>query len=207
MLDVIAAYPAADLATFLVAGIALNLTPGADVAFTTACGIAGGPRSGALAGIGVALGTMWHIGLAALGIAALMAAYPAALVAIRWGGAAYLVWLAWIYWRAGPPSEGVQGSMRSTRIVWRGFVTNALNPKVALFILAFLPQFAHPAYGPIWQQILFLGAIFWTTGLVITCSYGLLAGVAGQALGRRLGVLNKLAAVIFCGLALKFVTE
>ena len=82
-----------------------------------------------------------------------------------------------------------------------------LNPKPVLFILAFLPQFTDPTYGPIWQQILLLGGIFTFTGTLVTMGYGVLAGVMGRAIGRRLGVMNKVAAVLFAGLAAKLVAE
>ena len=80
---------------FLASGLLLNLTPGADVMFATASGLRSGPRVGAAAGLGVGLGGIWHVGLAALGITALLAALPAALVALKWLGAAYLLYLGW----------------------------------------------------------------------------------------------------------------
>jgi len=93
------------------------------------------------------------------------------------------------------------------RALARGFVTNALNPKVALFVLAFLPQFTDPARGPVWQQIVVLGAVFSATGTLITCGYGALAGLAGRALGARMAALNRVAAVMFAGLAARLVWE
>lgn len=200
MLDAFATIPPAELAAFLAAGIVLNLTPGADVIFATASGVAGGPRAGAVAGLGVGLGSLWHIALAALGVSALLAAHPAALTALQYAGAAYLLWLAVQSWRSAAPPQG-----RGERAPWaalrRGFVTNALNSKVALFVLAFLPQFTDPARGPAWQQILMLGAIFTVTGTAITAGYGALAGWAGQRLAPRMGMMNKVAALLFGGLA------
>ena len=144
--------PLADLLAFLAAGIVLNLTPGADVIFATACGVAGGPRVGAVAGLGVGFGGLFHVGLAVLGVSALIAAHPSALMALKFAGAGYLLWLAWASWRAGVGKAG-RGEVRARVALWRGFVTNALNPKVALFVLAFLPQFTDPARGPVWAQI------------------------------------------------------
>jgi threonine/homoserine/homoserine lactone efflux protein len=192
--------PLADLLAFLAAGIVLNLTPGADVIFATASGMAGGPRVGAVAGLGVGLGGFFHVGLAALGVSAVIAAYPAALVGLKLAGAGYLLWLAWGSWQAGATDDR-RGEGRAGAALWRGFVTNALNPKVALFVLAFLPQFTDPARGPVWQQIVVLGALFTVTGTVITCSYGALAGLAGQHLARRMRWVNKVAAVMLAGLA------
>lgn len=198
--------PLDTLLTFATAGILLNLTPGSDVMFATASGMAGGPRAGMAAGAGVGLGGLWHVGLAALGVAALLAAHPAAMTALRWFGAGYLLYLAYSAWTTGP-AQATTGTASLARAFWRGFVTNALNPKVALFVLAFLPQFTDPTRGPVWQQILILGAVFTATGMVITSGYGALAGYAGQALAARMGVMNKLAAGVFALLALRMMQE
>ena len=86
-------------------------------------------------------------------------------------------------------------------------MSNALNPKPVLFLLAFLPQFTNPAWGPVWQQILGLGLIFAVTGTIVTMGYGIVGGLAGHVIGRNLGVVNKIAAVMFAGLALRLVTK
>lgn len=197
--------PAAVLAAFTLAGVILNLTPGADVIFATASGLAGGPRSGAAAGLGVGAGGALHVTLAAGGLSALIAAAPLALEAIRWAGAGYLLWLAVRTWRAVPPQPGAAPRLAPLGAFRQGFVTNALNPKVILFVLAFLPQFTDPARGPVWHQILILGTIFTLTGTAITAGYGAAAGWLGTALSRRLRILNRLAAAVFCGLALRMV--
>lgn len=198
--------PPAELAAFVAAGLVLNLTPGADVLFAMASGIAGGPRVGAVAGLGVGLGGLWHLALAALGVSALIAAHPAALAALKWAGAGYLLVLAWKSWHAGAAAPG-RGEAGMVRALARGFVTNALNPKVALFVLAFLPQFTDPARGPVWQQIVVLGAVFSVTGTLVTCGYGALAGMGARALGARMAALNRIAAVMFAGLAARMVWE
>lgn len=207
MLQHLPQIPAQSLWLFTLSGVLLNLTPGADVMFATASGIRGGPRIGALAGFGVGLGVIWHISLAAVGISALIAATPAALTALRWGGGAYLLWLAWQSWHASPDADGARGAVSGRAAVRRGFLTNAMNPKPILFVLAFLPQFTSPAYGPVWQQVLLLGAIFGLTGTAITMAYGALAGLVRQRLARRLQVLNRVAAVVFAGLALRLVLD
>ena len=203
MWDVFMAFPAESLISFIIGGLILNVAPGADVFFATACGIKGGPRAGAMAGLGVGFGVCWHITLAALGLSAVIAAHPGALSAIRWAGAAYLAWLAVKSWRAGMGENDAKGVISPWRAIGRGFLSNALNPKPVLFILAFLPQFTRPDYGPIWQQIVILGGIFAFTGTLITIGYGLLAGYLGRSLGRRMGVVNKISAVMFGGLAAK----
>lgn len=199
-------FPPEVLLAFLAAGLLLNLTPGADVMFATASGLSGGPRVGAAAGLGVGLGGFWHVGLATLGLSTLIAAVPMALTVLKWLGAAYLLWLAWASWTAPAAAPG-QGGLTVRAAVWRGFVTNALNPKVALFILAFLPQFADAARGPVWQQILFLGVIFTLTGTLVTAGYGLLAGLLRQSLAGRMTLLNRIAGVLLAVLAVRIVTK
>jgi threonine/homoserine/homoserine lactone efflux protein len=194
------------VAGFLGAGLLLNLTPGADVMFASASGLAGGPRAGVAAAFGVALGGLMHACLAAAGLAALLAAAPTLFTTLRYLGAAYLLFLAVKAWRAGP-AEPRTGAARLTQAIRRGFLTNALNPKVALFVLAFLPQFTSPATGPVWLQILVLGALFSTTGFFVTAGYGALAGLAGAGLTRAGGWLNRLAALVFGLLALRLVFD
>lgn len=197
--------PAA-LFTFLGAGLLLNLTPGADVMFASASGVAGGPRNGVAAAFGVALGGVLHTVLAAAGLAVLLQTHPVAYDIVRYAGAGYLLFLAVKSWRAGPATART-GATDLRRAVARGFTTNALNPKVALFVLAFLPQFTDPAAGPVWRQILTLGALFSVTGFFVTASYGAAAGYAGQALGRATGWMNRLAAVVFAALAARLLLD
>lgn len=200
-------FPPDNLWLFLTAGILLNLTPGADVMFATACGLRGGVKAGAAAGLGVGLGGLWHVGLATLGISALLAAMPTALLMLKWGGAGYLLVLAWKSWNAGfaAPDRVADSRIKPLAAVRRGFIINAFNPKVALFILAFLPQFTDPALGPLWQQIVVLGCLFAVTGTVITAGYGVVAGLLGGALAARMKVLNRIAAAILGVLALRLV--
>ena len=205
--DTLANIPLAQLLTFVAGGLVLNFAPGQDVFFASACGIQGGPKAGALAGIGVGLGVVMHVLLATIGLGAVVAAHPEALLAIKYVGAAYLMWLAWKAWRAGPVDPSARGSVRPWNIIRRGFLSNALNPKPVLFLLAFLPQFTNPAWGPIWQQIFGLGLIFAFTGTLVTMGYGVVAGLAGHVFGSRLGLMNKIAAVMFAGLAIRLVAK
>ena len=205
--DTLANIPLPQLLTFVAGGLVLNFAPGQDVFFASACGIQGGPKAGALAGVGVGLGVVMHVLLATIGLGAVVAAHPEALLAIKYVGAAYLMWLAWKAWRAGPVDPSARGSVRVWNIIRRGFLSNALNPKPVLFLLAFLPQFTNPAWGPIWQQIFGLGLIFAFTGTLVTIGYGVVAGLAGHVLGSRLGLMNKIAAVMFAGLAIRLVAK
>ena len=192
------------LLTFLGAGLMLNLAPGADVMFALASGARGGPRAGIAAALGVSLGCLFHVALTALGVAALMAAQSGLLDLIRWAGAGYLAWLAWRAWQADPAARPVaQAGIR--RAIRDGAVTNMLNPKVALFILAFLPQFADPARGAVAPQLLALGGLFAVTGFFVTAAYGALGGAAATWLSARQRLLNRVSALVFAGLALRLV--
>ncbi len=204
MWDLIPTFPRETILAFLAAGLLLNLTPGADVMFATASGLRGGPRVGVAAGLGVGLGGIWHVGLATLGLSALIAAWPPGLQVLKWLGAAYLLWLAWASCTAPAAAPGL-GGLTARAALWRSFVTNALNPKVALFILAFLPQFTDPARGPVAAQILVLGALFTLTGTCVTAAYGALAGILRASIAGRMSLLNRIAGGMLAILALRMV--
>ncbi|MFV0474941.1 MAG: LysE family translocator [Pikeienuella sp.] len=198
---------AATLAAFLAASLALNFTPGADLMFALASGASGGPRAAVAASLGINLGVAVHVALAALGLAALIAANPAAYDLIRYVGAVYLIWLAVQIWRAPPPAPGEESRAALGRIVLRGFATNILNPKTMLFIFAFLPQFADPARGPVGAQIAALGGLFICTGFSVNACVGGLAGAATGRLRRGSKLMNRVSAVVFVGLAARLVVD
>ncbi len=205
MWDIIANYPIEHFLAFVAGGLVVNFTPGQDIFFATACGIQGGPRVGAIAGIGVGVGVLWHVALAALGLSALIAAHPEMLTAIKYLGALYLLYLAWNAWRSTGGMQAGRGARTYLGAFRRGILSNVLNPKPVLFILAFLPQFVDPALGPVWMQIILLGLVFSLTGTIVTAGFGYLAGHAGQVIGARMGVVNKVAAVLFAGLAARLI--
>jgi threonine/homoserine/homoserine lactone efflux protein len=141
-----------DLPLFILAGLLLNITPGADLALIGARSAGHGFRSGAAAALGVGAGCFVHVAAAALGLSALIAGSATAFSLLRWLGAAYLVWLGIGLLRGSGTAAGASApspSMSAWRSFVQGFLTNALNPKVALFFLAFLPQFieANTAQG------------------------------------------------------------
>ncbi len=189
------------IAAFMGAAGLLYLTPGADMMFTLASGMSGGPKAGLAAAVGISLGVVFHVTLAAAGLAALLLAYPAAYDAIRWLGAAYLVVLAVQSWRAAAAPEPMRGRAQIWRAFRRGFLTNVTNPKVALFVLAFLPQFTSPGAGPVWQQIIWLGLMLATGGILTDGAYGVFAGVMANRLRRASGIMHKISAFVFGGLA------
>jgi threonine/homoserine/homoserine lactone efflux protein len=201
-----------DLATlwpFLVAALALNLTPGADMTYVIARTAIQGRAAGVAASFGIAGGSFVHTALAAFGVSAILAHSEAAFITVKAVGAAYLLYLAW--------KALVNGAARSAapRILppvslWRlfaeGMLTSILNPKVALFILAFLPQFVDPTAGPVWLQILFLGMLFNISGTTVNCIVTLSTAAAAGLLRGSAGIgrwLNRLSALVFVGLAIR----
>lgn len=207
MWEVITGFEPTLLAAFIGAGLLLNLTPGADFVFISASGISGGPRMGMAAAVGVNLGILVHVAMAAAGLSALLITFPLAYDAIRYAGAAYLLYLAWQAWR----SSAELGQGRAAPSIWaairRGFTTNTLNPKTALFIFAFIPQFTDPMIGPIWMQILFLGGVFMIVGFAFALSLGALAGAFSHALKSRARLLGRISAVMFTGLAARLIWD
>ncbi|MEL7465147.1 MAG: LysE family translocator [Pseudomonadota bacterium] len=195
------------LAAFVAASLALNFTPGADMMFSVASGAAGGPRAAVAASLGINLGVVVHIALAALGLAALIAAEPLAYDAIRYAGAAYLIFLAVQMWRAPPPDLAKPAPSPFWPTVRRGFMTNILNPKTALFIFAFIPQFADPAKGSVAAQIALLGAVFIATGFTVNACVGSLAGAFATRIRRASRAMNRLSAIVFGGLAARLVID
>lgn len=194
------------LLAFIPAGLALNLTPGADMMFCLGQGLRSGRRAAMAANFGIAVGGMVHTTFAALGLGALVAAHPAAFEAIRWLGVGYLLWLAVGALRASAfAAEAAVVPTLPALAFWQGLMVNLLNPKVILFILAFLPQFVDPA-RPILPQFLTLGLVFSAGGLVVNGAVGIFAGSIGQRVARSAGLsrwLSRISAGIFGALALR----
>lgn len=134
---------------FLAAALALNLTPGADMLFVTAQSLSGGRGAGLAAALGVGTGAVVHAGLAALGLAVLVAAEPLAFEIIRYAGAAYLIWIAVQMIRTPPQLSGSAAAPRVSlvRAYAQGLTTNLLNPKVFVFVLAFLSSSRTPRWA------------------------------------------------------------
>jgi len=175
-----------DLPLFIAAGLLLNITPGVDLALIGARSAGQGLRSGAAAALGVGAGCFVHVAAAALGLSALIASSAAAFTVLRWAGAAYLVWLGIGLLRAGGGTVQAAAAVPAVS-TWRafaqGFLTNALNPKVALFFLAFLPQFidaAAPNKG--WAFVL-LGAVFAVNGTVVNVAFAALVARLRSTVG------------------------
>jgi len=168
------------LLAFIPAGLALNLTPGADMMFCFAQGARSGWRAALAASAGISAGAFVHVTLAGLGLGALITSFPWLFGAIRWVGAAYLLWLAWKTLRA--PLVAGDAAPRASRRAFRdGLIVNLSNPKVILFILALLPQFVDPARA-ILPQFLVYGGVLALGGFVVNG----LVGASSARIGRML---------------------
>ena len=167
--------------SFVVAGLALNVVPGADMTFVIAAAARGGRREGAIAALGIGAGTFVHILAAVLGLSAILASSQTAFTIIKWIGAAYLVWIAFFLLRSGgdPGEAGASPAGSGWRLFRAAALVNILNPKVALFFLAFLPQFVDPHAAVPAVQILCLGLWFDLVGTLVNVVIALAA--AGTA--------------------------
>jgi threonine/homoserine/homoserine lactone efflux protein len=176
----------ASLAVFAVAALALLLVPGPAVAYVVARSIHQGRRAGLASVLGLHVGTLVHVAAATVGLSALIVSSAVAFTAVKIAGAVYLIGLGlWTLLSRGSETEVALGGERNLRRAFvQGIVVNVLNPKTALFFLAFLPQFvdrdaSHPAV-----QIAVLGMLFVLLGLVTDSLYAIVAGTVGNVLRR-----------------------
>lgn len=202
----------AQVLPFLLTAILLTATPGPDNLMVLSVGASRGRRLGMAFGLGCATGCLSHTVLAALGVSAVLAASPVAFTALRWAGGAYLIWLGINALRSrgglGLPAEnGAPAAADSAaRQFFKGMLANAINPKVVLFFLSFLPQFVVPANGNVPLQMAVLGVVFTLQAAVLFGALGWFAGGIGQWLQRRprAGLwLDRVSGVVFVGLGLR----
>ena len=193
------------LLAFIPAALALNLTPGADMMFCLGQGLRAGARPAIAASAGISTGGMIHVAVAGLGLSAVISAVPWAFDVIRWIGVGYLLYLAWGAFRQGAVPAG-QDRIATAQAFKSGLYVNLTNPKVILFVLAFVPQFVDPTAGPVLIQFLIFGAIMGIGGFIINGAVGVFAGGAGRLLtgspraGRLLGYVS---GTVFAGLAVR----
>ncbi len=175
---------------FVAAALALLLVPGPAVLYIVARSVEGGRLAGIVSVLGVQLGTLVHVAFAAVGLSAIVASSATAFSVVKWLGVAYLVWLGLqrLFARDedGPPPPAAEPG-RLVRVFTQSVLVQVSNPKVALFFLAFLPQFVDPSRGAAWTQVMVLGATLAALGLLTDGLYALLGGTAGDWLGRRSG--------------------
>ncbi|MFC3337174.1 LysE family translocator [Paracandidimonas soli] len=189
----------------------LALAPGPDNLFVLMQSALWGWRSGMIVILGLCTGVLGHTLLVAAGLAALLAASQTAFFVLKLIGAAYLLYLAWGAFRATPQrSAGQEPPRLSTgQLYRRGVIMSLSNPKLSLFFLAFLPQFASPSRGPIWPQILSLGLLFILASFLVFSLIAFFAGSIGERLQRSeraQWLLNRAAGTVFLGLALRLLT-
>jgi threonine/homoserine/homoserine lactone efflux protein len=196
------------LLTFVVASTVLAFAPGPDNIFVLMQSALHGRRAGIFITLGLCTGLLVHTGLVALGVAALIMVSATAFLILKLIGASYLIYLAVMALKASAGAmTSEQGPALSARQYYlRGILMNLSNPKVAIFFLAFLPQFARPDAGSVTTQLIVLGALFIVVALFVFSLIAVLAGWLATSLGRSAKaqiLLNRLAALVFLGLAAK----
>jgi threonine/homoserine/homoserine lactone efflux protein len=175
------------LALFAAATIVLLVVPGPAVLYIVTRSVAQGRGAGLVSVLGVHTGSLVHVAFAAVGVSALLYASATAFTVVRYAGAAYLVFLGLrkLLGREGPGGEPVEApALPRARLYAQGVVVNVLNPKTAIFFLAFLPQFVNPVRGPVALQVVVLGTCFIALGVVSDGSYALLASALAGRLRR-----------------------
>ncbi len=178
-----------DLALFVLSGLLLNITPGSDTLYIVGRSAAQGARAGAVAALGIGTGCCIHILAAAIGLSALLLASATAFTVVKLFGAAYLVYIgvALLRSRAAAEIPRQEAAAPLRRVFLQGLLTNVLNPKVALFFVAFLPQFVVPDAPHQFAALLVLGLIFNMNGTIWNLLVAALAARGRNALTRRTG--------------------
>ncbi|MDD2582612.1 MAG: LysE family translocator [Desulfuromonadaceae bacterium] len=196
------------LLMFFTTSVLLALCPGPDNLFVMTQAAQRGRRAGMLVTLGLCTGLLFHTAAVTFGLAALFKTSAAAFTVLKCAGAGYLLYLAWLSFRAGtdtiPASAADHPDSRA--LYRRGIIMNITNPKVSIFFLAFLPQFTDPAKGPLSLQLMLLGGIFIVATIIVFGAISILAGIFGDKFRRSAfaqKIINRAAATIFAGLALK----
>ena len=197
-----------DIALFIAASTLLALAPGPDIVAVLTRGISQGRKAGLAAALGFAAGCLFHTALAALGIAALIRSSPLAFDLVRYAGAAYLMWIGIqaIGHRGAFAMQAAGGGTALTAIFRQSVVGNALNPKVTLFFLSFLPQFVNEKAGSVGLQMALLGAVFMAVTIVVFGAVALFSGWIGERLRASPAIasrLNLFAGLAFIGLGVR----
>lgn len=197
------------LSGFLAVAVLITLAPGPDNLMVLSLGMARGRQAGVAFGLGCALGCLNHTLLAALGVSALIAASPVAFTVLRIAGGLYLVWLGIQAIRNARPASVTAAMVESPmKLFAKGLIANAINPKVILFFLAFLPQFVDTQRGHAGWQIVQLGVLFTAETVLIFGAIGWFAGHLGERLARNPAVgtwLDRIAGGIFVALGLRLI--
>ena len=196
------------LLMFFTTSVLLALSPGPDNLFVMTQAAQQGRKAGLLVTLGLCTGLLFHTAAVTFGLAALFKASAVAFTVLKFAGAGYLLYLAGQAFRAGTIAgpATVADRLNAAVLYRRGIIMNITNPKVSIFFLAFLPQFADPAKGQLSAQFLLLGGVFIIATLLVFGTISILAGVFGEHFRKSAfaqKILNRAAAGIFAGLALK----
>jgi RhtB (resistance to homoserine/threonine) family protein len=201
------------LLLFIAAGWLLNLTPGPDVLYIVTTSLRSGAKAGVVAGLGITAGCFVHVIAAALGVSALMAASATAFTALKWLGAAYLLWMGLRLLLARGPRETqdlqalaeAQPPVPLRAVFLGGFWTNVLNPKVAIFFLAFVPQFIAPDTHDKAGVFLLLGTLFNVNSVPVNSGWALAAAwmARREAVQRGMRWLDRIAGAMFVAFGLR----
>jgi threonine/homoserine/homoserine lactone efflux protein len=199
------------VSTFFLASSLLAIAPGPDNVFVLTQSALHGRLSGLVVMFGLCTGLLVHTGAVAFGVAIIFQASAFAFTLLKIVGAAYLLWLAWQLFRVSPEQLHISGNQQKSlgTLYRRGIIMNVTNPKVSIFFLAFLPQFADPDRGPISVQMLALGGIFILATILVFGSVALIGAAMGEWLNRSeraQRAMNRVAGTIFVGLAVKLIT-
>lgn len=192
----------ASIGVFVLASLLLAVSPGPAVLYIVSRGVSGGQRAGVVSALGIATGGLLHVTAAVLGISALVAASARAFTIIKWAGAAYLIYLGVRTWRSAGADVERWRAASTRRVFADAVVVNALNPKAAVFFLAFLPQFVDPARGSAVAQTLVLGAIFIVVAFVSDTIYGLGSGWVSERIAVNGRTLRRIGGVTMVGLGI-----
>lgn len=199
--------------SFLLAAMLITASPGPDNLMVLGMGISKGRKQGIAFGLGCALGCLSHTLLAVAGVSAVIAASPAAFALLKTGGGLYLIWLGVNALRstgAAKVREVQAAEQALSALFFKGVVANAINPKVVLFFLSFLPQFVISANGNVGWQTAALGLIFTVQAAVLFSVLGYFSGAVGQWLNKKpkTGViLDRLAGAVFIALGLRLIVS
>jgi len=204
--------PIETIAIFFAASIALGLAPGPDNIFVLTQSALYGRKAGILVTLGLCTGLLVHTAAVSLGVAAIFQTSILAFNILKIVGALYLLYLAFQAFRASASEldEGGNQELVWRKLYTRGIIMNITNPKVAIFFLAFLPQFADPSLGSITIQMLLLGALFIVATLLVFGAVAWFAGFLGEWLkgsAKAQVIMNRVAGTIFAGLAIRLVVS
>lgn len=199
--------PLETLVVFFTASVVLALAPGPDNIFVLTQSALRGPTAGLLVTLGLSTGLLVHTAAVSLGVAAVITASAAAFTFLKLLGAGYLLYLAWLAFRAVGSQISLHGSgpLSGWQLYRRGIIMNITNPKVSVFFIAYLPQFVEPARGLVTLQLVSFGSLFILATLVVFGGVALVAGSLGAWLGRSERAqrfMNRIAGAVFAGLAI-----